>query len=611
MAESFQNRDEAMAAFCALGKSARDGASPARLREGEASLEAAEQAAAPELLFPDAAVRAAFALTPGEAVLLALCADCLAEGEKLPDAAQQRRFLAGLGERPAQLPAVFAGGLHPYVIEYFAGNPPRLSPGLRLLLSERQPMFHGQALVAELAAFAQALAGQSELLPAAVVLRGEAGSGRRFLLGCLAWQLGCTLLEADGSAWVEPQDVLVAARLYGALVCAADNAEARAAVRALAGELPLALYLAGPEETPETGAVSVLARTVPPLTAAQRRAAAAALLGAQGPAWESLLALYRPGIGALCAAAARLRAERAAGAVSGPGSAAAAAILREHNGAALAGLADRLESRVTLSDLVLPASAMSQLTDLCAFARVGDTVFTDWGFGEKMPVGRGLSALFYGASGTGKTMAARAVAGELGMELYRVDLARMLSKYVGETQKNISRVFAAARGCDCVLFFDEADALFSRRSEGSDAQDKYANAEIACLLQATEQYDGIILMATNLLQNFDEAFRRRIHFMVHVPLPDEALRLQLWEKALPAAAPAGALDLPLLAKDLELSGAGIRGAVLSAARAAAAAGESITMKRITAAARAEYQKLGKPFPQHLELMYPNERSVAL
>ena len=205
-------------------------------------------------------------------------------------------------------------------------------------------------------------------------------------------------------------------------------------------------------------------------------------------------------------------------------------------------------------------------------------------------------------------MAAGVVANELGLELYRVDLSQLISKYIGETQKNIGRIFDAARRSGCVLFFDEADALFARRSDASDAQDRYSNAEIAYLLQRTEQYDGIILLATNLLQNFDEAFRRRIGFMVHFTLPDEGQRLRLWRAAFPPAAPAGPMDFALLASQLELSGAGIRSCAVHAAYLAAAEHGDITMDRVIRAARREYEKEGKAFPPRLDAMFPAERS---
>ena len=171
------------------------------------------------------------------------------------------------------------------------------------------------------------------------------------------------------------------------------------------------------------------------------------------------------------------------------------AALRAENSAALLTGAQKLVTGYRLEDVVTSPRTERQLREICSFARARATVYGQWGFGKKSALGRGMTALFYGASGTGKTMAAGAVANELGLELYRVDLSQLISKYIGETQKNIGRIFDAARRGDCVLFFDEADALFARRSDAQDAQDRYSNAEIAYLLQCTEQYDGIILLS--------------------------------------------------------------------------------------------------------------------
>ena len=201
------------------------------------------------------------------------------------------------------------------------------------------------------------------------------------------------------------------------------------------------------------------------------------------------------------------------------------------------------------------------------------------------------------------------VANELGLPLYRVDLSQLISKYIGETQKNIGRIFDAAESADCILFFDEADALFSRRTEATDAQDRYANAEIAYLLQRTEQYDGIILLATNLLQNFDEAFRRRIGFMIRFPTPDEAMREALWRGIFPEEAPLSDIDYPLLARELELTGAGIRACALNAARMAAAENGEINLERLCRAAREEYQKLGKTFPARFGQRFPTGKEL--
>ena len=219
-----------------------------------------------------------------------------------------------------------------------------------------------------------------------------------------------------------------------------------------------------------------------------------------------------------------------------------------------------------------------------------------WGFGRKFSYGNGISVLFYGAPGTGKTMAAQVLATELGRPLYRVDLSQLISKYIGETQKNIGKVFDEADRCDCILLFDEADAIFTRRSDVSDAQDRYSNAETAYLLQRIEQYAGISVLATNLLQNFDEAFRRRISYMVHFPMPDASLRKELWEEIFPADTPVDPeVDTCMLAQAFEISGAAIKNAAMHGALEAASEHSPVKMKHLLAGIQNEYSKQGRNF----------------
>ena len=201
-----------------------------------------------------------------------------------------------------------------------------------------------------------------------------------------------------------------------------------------------------------------------------------------------------------------------------------------------------------------------------------------WGFGRKLAQGKGVTALFAGPSGTGKTMAAEVIAGELGLDLYKIDLAGVVSKYIGETEKNLDRIFAAAEDANAILFFDEADALFGKRSEVRDAHDRYANIEIAYLLQKMEEYDGVAILATNLRSNLDEAFVRRLAFTVHFPFPDEADRRRIWRGIWPAATPLAAdVDLDFLAAQFKLSGGNIKNIALAAAFLAAADGRPVAM----------------------------------
>ena len=247
-------------------------------------------------------------------------------------------------------------------------------------------------------------------------------------------------------------------------------------------------------------------------------------------------------------------------------------------------------------DLVLPEASKKLLQDICSRSRNQELVYGTWEFSSRFPYGLGTSILFTGSPGTGKTMAAQVMANELGMPLYRVDLSQLISKYIGETQKNIGRIFEEADKCDCILLFDEADAIFTKRSDVSDAQDRYSNAETAYLLQRIEQYSGVSILATNLLQNFDDAFRRRISYMVHFPMPDAALRKELWESIFPKDTPvAGEVDALMLAQAFELSGASIKNAALHGALLAASEGVPVGMKHLLGGIENEYGKQGKNF----------------
>lgn len=261
----------------------------------------------------------------------------------------------------------------------------------------------------------------------------------------------------------------------------------------------------------------------------------------------------------------------------------------------LAKLATHVESTRQWEDLILPEEALGQLRDICAQFTHRQQVLNEWGFGRKLSYGTGINALFAGPSGTGKTMAAEIVANELGLDLYKIDLAAVVSKYIGETEKNLDKIFTAAEHANAILFFDEADALFGKRSEVKDSHDRYANLEISYLLQKMEQHEGIAILATNLRQNLDEAFVRRLAFIVHFPFPDETMRRRIWAGIWPDAVPlAQDVDLDALAKQLKLSGGNIRNVALSAAFLAADDGQVVTRHHIQQAAQREFQKMGKP-----------------
>jgi SpoVK/Ycf46/Vps4 family AAA+-type ATPase len=221
-------------------------------------------------------------------------------------------------------------------------------------------------------------------------------------------------------------------------------------------------------------------------------------------------------------------------------------------------------------------------------------VLHQWGFDSKLSLGKGTNALFSGPSGTGKTMAAEIVAGELGLDLYKIDLSGVVSKYIGETEKNLDRIFNAAENANAILFFDEADALFGKRSEVRDSHDRYANIEISYLLQKMEEYPGLTILATNLRQNLDDAFVRRLAFMVHFPFPDETSRQQIWQGVWPKQTPLHTeVDLDLFARRFKLSGGSIKNMALAAAFLAADEDTPVNMSHLYRAARREYQKMGK------------------
>ena len=251
--------------------------------------------------------------------------------------------------------------------------------------------------------------------------------------------------------------------------------------------------------------------------------------------------------------------------------------------------AREIEPTYGWDDIVLPADTTAQLREVAARVRHGDRVYDEWGFEGKHSLGNGLVALFSGPSGTGKTMAAEVVAGDAGLALYRIDLSRVVSKYVGETEANLREVFERAEEADAVLLFDEADALFGKRSEVRDARDRYANVEVDYLLQRIEEYDGTAVLTTNLKQNVDDAFRRRIHAIVEFPFPDREARRELWQKIFPPETPVAEVDFKFLST-LELSGGDIKNVALTASFLAAAEGDVVEMRHVVRAARREFQK---------------------
>ena len=265
-------------------------------------------------------------------------------------------------------------------------------------------------------------------------------------------------------------------------------------------------------------------------------------------------------------------------------------MLREAARGGLDVLARRIESRATFDDLVLPRYVSAQLREIASQLRHRHQVYEEWGFGQSHDRGQGIAALFTGESGTGKTLAAEAIANEARLDLYRIDLASVVSKYIGETEKNLSRVFDAAEVSGAVLLFDEADALFGKRSEVKDSHDRYANIEVAYLLQRIESYRGLAILTSNMKSALDRSFLRRIRFVVQFPFPDAVARAEIWRRQFPPAAPLDPVDFAALAK-LQLAGGNIRAVALNAAFKAADRRCKIDHGILIEASHAEHAKL--------------------
>lgn len=287
------------------------------------------------------------------------------------------------------------------------------------------------------------------------------------------------------------------------------------------------------------------------------------------------------------------------------------AACRAHSNQKLSELSKKIKPKFTWSDIVLPQDKLALLNEIINHVKYKQKVYVDWGFEEKMSLGKGLTVLFSGPSGTGKTMAAEIMAGELDLDIYKIDLSLIVSKYIGETEKNLSKIFAEAETSNAILFFDEADALFGKRSEVKDSHDRYANIEIAYLLQKMEEYEGITILASNLRKNLDDAFVRRIKFIIEFPIPDEPHRYQIWQVHMPEQAPIeDDLDFEFLARNFKLTGGNIKNTVLHAAFLSASEESAINMKHIIQGIQREFQKAGKvcvkgDFGRYFELLSGN------
>jgi len=271
------------------------------------------------------------------------------------------------------------------------------------------------------------------------------------------------------------------------------------------------------------------------------------------------------------------------------------AAARSQSGHDLAALSQKIVPKYGWNDIVLPPPQLALLQELCNAAKYQHLVWKTWGFDSKLSLGKGLNVLFSGSPGTGKTMAAEVIASELQLDLYKIDLSQIVSKYIGETEKSLNQVFTSASNSNAILFFDEADALFGKRSEVRDAHDRYANIETSYLLQKMEEYEGIAILTTNFRSNIDEAFSRRLRFIIEFALPGVKERRCIWERICPEQMPRSQdIDFDFLARQFELAGANIRNVVLRAAFLAADDKQGkVTMRHLIFAIRREYQKMGK------------------
>jgi hypothetical protein len=338
-----------------------------------------------------------------------------------------------------------------------------------------------------------------------------------------------------------------------------------------------------------------------PTTVEQRQAWTDAI-GQRAPALPALLSaqfdLSRPDIESLVKVAPAPDANADAGADAAALEATLWNACREKTRPSLARLAEKIDARATWEQIVLPASETALLKQIAGQVRSRSQVYDQWGFRARMNRGLGVSALFAGDSGTGKTMAAEVLANDLKLDLYRIDLSAVVSKYIGETEKNLREVFDAAECGGAILLFDEADALFGKRSEVKDSHDRYANIEVDYLLQRMEAFGGLAILATNMKSALDPAFVRRLRFIVTFPYPGPAERRRMWERVFPAATPLGVIDHERLAR-LSLTGGNIQSMALTAAFMAAQAkakeeDRKVTMPLLLEAGRMEFHKLGRP-----------------
>lgn len=446
-----------------------------------------------------------------------------------------------------------------------------------------------------------------------VMLSGASGSGKRFQLEHLASRQRAAFVFADlsGEDWLDAaESAALAADLTGAWLCLyhLDRRDESGrlipppssmleSLEELELGKPTRFFLSVNPSPARLGSLTVELE-LPPVTEDERIELFRAFLGGtplSGCTPEELAAKFRFSprqIRIACTQAAglaRLDGERAVGVELMHRCCYRQAVHK------LGDLASFVPRGHSWDEVILPPAQKRLMRTACAHVRWQHRVYSDWGFGGRITYGRGLAILFAGAPGTGKTMCAQVIAGELNMEMYKINLSQIVSKYIGETEKNLRAVFTEAKNANSILFFDECDALFGKRSEVKDAHDRNANVEVAYLLQQIEEYDGVCILATNLIGNIDEAFMRRMTYVVHFPFPDAAARARIYRGMIPPATPlAEDIDWDFLAEKFEISGGHIKNIVLSAAFMAAGEGEDtqLSMRHLLRAAVNEMKKNG-------------------
>jgi hypothetical protein len=455
-----------------------------------------------------------------------------------------------------------------------------------------------------------ALASQVSRSPLTVYFRGADEDVKRSAAAELARELNATLLAGDtGRAprrggdfeeWLH--HLKREARLRRAVVYhegfdALDEAEKESVLRVFREES--IVIFSGTQEW-KAGATRMDAITIPFDTPCwrERRGAWESTLRERGmeppePVLDTLAESFKFNRGQIAAAAANA-VNAAAFRLEPAGMKHVFEAARARSGSDMSNLARKVPAARGWDDLILPDPLIAQLREICQRVARRHRVLDDWGFGHRLSGGKGVNALFHGHSGTGKTMAAEVIARELELDLYKIDLAGVVSKYIGETEKNLERIFATAENASVILLFDEADALFGKRSEVRDSHDRYANLEVSYLLQKMEAYEGLAILATNLRQNLDEAFLRRLAFIVPFPFPDETSRRHIWRGIWPKSTPLGPdVDNEWLGDRFLLSGGNIRNAAVGAAYLAAEESSPVTMKHVLRAVRSEFSKMGK------------------